>query len=57
MQDVTATCSTILFNYLIPIKQGHISMIIALVIFRRETVQSVTMPILFFQANKPKQAK
>ena len=45
MQNVTAACSTILFNYLIPIKT-HISTIIALVIFRTESVQVVARPAM-----------
>ena len=52
MQNVTAACSTILFNYSIPIKKAHISTIIALVIFRREKVQVVAMPIFFIQYNR-----
>ena len=33
MQNVTATCSIFLFNYLVQIKQAHISTIITLVIY------------------------
>ena len=51
MQSITAACSIIIFKYLIPIKKANISTIIALVIFRREKVQVVAMPIFFVQFN------
>ena len=47
MQNVTAACFTILFIYLIPIKQAHISTIIALVTFRREKEHVMAMPTSF----------
>ena len=53
MQNITAACSSILFNYLIPIKKLIIiSTIIALVIIRREKLQVVAMPIFFYQSNR-----